>query len=162
MAIRNQKDFCSGILFIVAGIAFAWGASTYKVGVGANMGPGYFPLILGVALAVLGSVIALQAVVAKSKNGEKIGTFAWKPLFFIILANLVFGICIGGLDAIGLPPLGLIIGIFALTFIAAYAGDEFRVREAFVLAIILSTLSYFAFVKFLNLQFPVWPDFINF
>jgi len=161
MKIKSQKDFFSGAMFIGVGIAFAIGASNYSVGSGAKMGPGYFPLILGVLLTFLGAVIAFKALVTPPSDGDKIGAFAWKPLFFIILANLVFGACIGGLPAFGLPPLGLILGIFLLTIIAAYGGDEFRIKEVMVLAVILSVISYMAFIVLLKLQFPVWPAFIQ-
>ena len=161
MKIKSQKDFFSGAMFIGVGIAFAIGASNYSVGSGAKMGPGYFPLILGVLLTFLGAVIAFKALVTPPSDGDKIGAFAWKPLFFIILANLVFGACIGGLPAVGLPPLGLILGIFLLTIIAAYGGDEFRIKEVMVLAVILSVISYMAFIVLLKLQFPVWPAFIQ-
>lgn len=161
MEMKSQKDFFSGAMFIVVGIAFAIGASNYSVGSGAKMGPGYFPLILGVLLTFLGAVIAFKALVTPTSDGDKIGAFAWKPLFFIILANLVFGACIGGLPAVGLPPLGLILGIFLLTIIAAYGGDEFRIKEVMVLAVILSVISYMAFIVLLKLQFPVWPAFIQ-
>lgn len=161
MVIKSQKDFYSGLLFMIVGTAFALGANTYEVGSGANMGPGYFPLILGVILTILGGIIIFKATVSRAKNGDKVGTLAWKPMFFIILANLAFGACIEGLPAIGLPPLGLIVGIFILTFTAAYAGDEFRKREIVILAIILSILSYVAFIWLLDLQFPAWPLFVK-
>lgn len=161
MNIKSQKDFFSGLMFMVVGVAFAWGASTYTVGSGARMGPGYFPLVLGVLLAVLGAAITFKALVVETVDGDKIGSFAWKPLFFIILANLVFGACIGGLPAIGLPPLGLILGIVLLTFIAANAGSEFNAKEVMILSLILSALSYLAFIVLLKLQFPVWPVFFK-
>ncbi len=160
MNIKSQKDFFSGLMFMSVGVAFAWGASTYTIGNGARMGPGYFPLALGVLLAVLGCVITFKALVVETVDGDKIGKFAWKPLIFIILANLVFGAMIGGLPSIHLPPLGLIAGIYALTFIACLAGDEFKFKEAFALGTILAVMSYFAFIVLLKLQFPVWPAFI--
>ena len=52
--IKSQKDFFSGLMFMLVGGAFAWGATGYTVGNGARMGPGYFPLLLGIVLAVLG------------------------------------------------------------------------------------------------------------
>ncbi|MCF8167644.1 MAG: tripartite tricarboxylate transporter TctB family protein [Rhodoferax sp.] len=157
MNIKSQKDFFSGLMFMCIGVAFAWGASAYTIGNGARMGPGYFPLALGVLLAVLGGIITFKALVVETMDGDKIGKFAWKPLFFIILANLVFGAMIGGLPRFNLPPMGLIIGIYALTFIASFAGDEFKFKEVAILATILAVLSYLAFIKLLNLQFPVWP-----
>ena len=160
MHIKSQKDFFSGLLFMSVGTAFAWGATTYKMGSGARMGPGYFPLILGVILAVLGCALAAKALIVTTHGGEKIGKFAWKPLFFIITANLVFGAAIGGLPGIGLPPLGLIAGIYLLTFIAAKGGEEFKLKEVAILATILSLMSHLAFIVLLKLQFPVWPTFI--
>ena len=84
------------------GVAFAWGASTYTIGSGARMGPGYFPLVLGVLLAILGGIITFKALVVETVDGDEIGKIAWKPLFFIILANVVFGAMIGGLPSVGL------------------------------------------------------------
>lgn len=160
MAIKSQKDFFSGLLFIIVGIAFAWGATTYKVGDAARMGPGYFPLMLGVLLAVLGIVVTFNALVVETEDGDKIGSFAWKPLFFIILSNLTFGVLLGGLPGLGLPYMGLIAAIIALTFLAALAGDEFDFKEVLVLSIILAVGCYFTFIVALKLQFPAWPAFI--
>ena len=148
-------------MFTVVGVAFAWGASDYTLGNGARMGPGYFPLVLGVLLAVLGALITFNALVVGAVGGDKIGSIAWRPLFFIIAANLVFGAALGGLPSIGLPPMGLIVGIFALTFIASNAGDDFSFKEVAILATILAVLSYAAFILLLKLQFPVWPAFFK-
>jgi hypothetical protein len=161
MKIKSQKDFFSGLMFTVVGVAFAWGASDYTLGNGARMGPGYFPLVLGVLLAVLGALITFNALVVGAVGGDKIGSIAWRPLFFIIAANLVFGAALGGLPSIGLPPMGLIVGIFALTFIASNAGDDFSFKEVAILATILAVLSYAAFILLLKLQFPVWPAFFK-
>lgn len=161
MKIKSQKDFFSGLMFMSVGVAFAWGASTYNIGEGARMGPGYFPLVLGVLLAAIGAFTIFESLVVETEDGEKIGSFAWKPLVFIIGANVAFGILLGGIPRIGLPAFGLIAGIYALVFIASLAGDEFRWKEVLVLATVLAVGSYLAFVKLLNLQFPVWPSFIT-
>jgi len=159
--IKSQKDFFSGLMFMGVGVAFAWGASSYTIGNGARMGPGYFPLVLGVLLAFLGGIITFKALVVETMDGDKIGSFAWRPLIFIILANVVFGALLGGLPSIGLPSMGLIAGIYALTFVACLAGEKFNFKEAFILATILAVFSYLAFIKLLNLQFPVWPAFVG-
>ena len=59
MRIKSQKDFFAGLLYAVVGIGFAWGATTYNIGDGARMGPGYFPLILGIVLAAIGGFVIL-------------------------------------------------------------------------------------------------------
>jgi Tripartite tricarboxylate transporter TctB family len=159
--IKSQKDFFSGLMFTAVGVAFAWGATTYTIGNGARMGPGYFPLMLGILLSILGGFIMFQALVIETADGEKIGSFAWKPLGFIIGANLLFGVLLGGLPKFGIPPMGLIAGIFGLTIVASMAGERFNLKEVLVLATILSIGSYLAFVMLLKLQFPVWPTFIT-
>ncbi len=161
MNIKSQKDFFSGLLFMTVGIAFAWGATTYKVGDGARMGPGYFPLMLGVLMAILGAVITFKALVVETEDGDKIGSWAWKPLFFIIAGNLMFGLLLGGLPSIKFPAFGLIAAIYALTLISAMAGEEFKLREVLVLATVLAVMSYVTFIMLLKLQFPVWPAFIT-
>ncbi len=161
MRIKSQQDFWSGLMFMAVGIAFAWGATTYTIGEGARMGPGYFPLMLGILLTALGAFIVFEAMVVETEDGEPIGKWAWKPLGFIIGANLLFGILLGGLPSLGIPAMGLIVAIFGLTFVAALAGDEFKVKEVLILAIVLAIGSYLAFIVLLNLQFQVWPTFIT-
>ena len=159
--IKSEKDFYSGLLFMTVGVGFAWGATSYKIGDASRMGPGYFPLLLGILLAIVGLVVMLLSLVVETEDGDPVGAIAWKPLFFIILSNLTFGVLLGGLPSIGLPYMGLMAAIVALTFISAMAGEEFAFKEALILAIVLAGLSYVAFIALLSLQFPAWPAFIS-
>jgi hypothetical protein len=160
--IKSQKDFFSGLMFIAVGIAFAWGATTYSIGEGARMGPGYFPLMLGILLAGLGAFILFQALVVETEDGEKLGRWAWRPLVFVIGANLAFGVLVGGLPSIGLPAMGMVLAIYALTVISSFAqGGRFRWRETLILATILAVGSWVAFIWVLKLQVRVWPAFIS-
>jgi hypothetical protein len=159
--IKSQKDFFSGLMFMLVGGAFAWGATGYTVGNGARMGPGYFPLLLGIVLAVLGALITFYSFVEHTGDGDKVGAFAWRPIVFILGANVVFGVLLGGLPSLGVPPMGLIAAIFALVFIASHAGGAFEVKEVAILAAILAAGSYLAFIVLLKLQMPVWPTFIT-
>jgi hypothetical protein len=161
MKIKSQKDFWSGLMFLGVGIAFAWGATNYTVGEGARMGPGYFPLMLGILLTLIGVFITFEALVVETEDGEPIGAFAWKPLFFIIFSNLVFGVLLAGLPKLGIPAMGLIVAIYALTFIASMAGEEHSNKQVAILATVLAIGSYLAFILLLKLQFPVWPSFIS-
>ena len=161
MNIKSQKDFFSGLMFTAVGVAFAWGATKYSLGTAARMGPGYFPTMLGVLMVVLGGVITFKAMVVETEDGDKVGSWAWKPLLFIIAANLLFGLMLGGLPRIKFPAFGLIVGIYVLTFVASLAGEEFKFKEVAVLATVLAIMSYLAFIVLLKLQFPVWPAFIT-
>jgi hypothetical protein len=160
--IKSQKDFFSGLMFAIVGGSFASGAYfNYSLGSGARMGPGYFPMVLGIVLTLLGLAVIAKSLLSHAPDGDKIGKWAWKPLAFIIGANVLFGIMIGGLPSIGLPSMGMVAGIYALVLVASMAGDKFSLKESLILATILSVGSYLAFIKLLNQQFPLWPAFIT-
>ena len=161
MHIKSHTDFYSGVMFTAVGGAFAIGATTYNIGDGARMGPGYFPLMLGIILAILGVIIIAEGLIVETADGEPVGKWAWKPLFFVILANLAFGVLLGGLPSIGVPAMGMIIAIYALTIISSLAGEHFKLRDVLVLSTILAVGSYIAFIWALKLQIQVWPTFIT-
>lgn len=159
--IKSQKDFFSGLMFAIIGGAFAWGATSYSVGTGARMGPGYFPLLLGILLAILGAFTVFYSLVEHTEDGDKVGKFVWRPIVYVLGANVAFGILLAGLPSLGVPAMGLIVAIFALVIIASKAGDRFNLKEVLILAAVLSVGSYTAFIMLLKLQMPVWPTFIT-
>ncbi|MCX2865725.1 tripartite tricarboxylate transporter TctB family protein [Paucibacter sp. PLA-PC-4] len=149
MKIKSQKDFWSGLMFLVVGIGFAWGATEYSFGSSARPGPGYFPFGLGILLAILGGAVLFKALTIESEGGDPIGGVAWKPLLIIVAAVVLFGVM--------LPRLGLAITLPVLIVFSAMAGDEFRWRGAVLSAVVLTAGSWFIFVWGLNLVLPVWP-----
>ena len=91
MQIKSQKDFWSGLMFIVVGIAFAWGSLNYSFGSSARPGPAYFPFGLGVLMAVLGAFVLFGAMTIETEDGDRIGPWAWRPLVVMVLALVLFG-----------------------------------------------------------------------
>ena len=160
MKLVSQKDFVSGIMFMAVGGAFAWGAVDYQIGEAARMGPGYFPFMLGILLAILGGLVIFGAFKSGAPGGDKIGAIAWRPLVFILGANLLFGALLVGIPKFGIPAFGLIVAIFGLVIMAGYAREGARFKDSLILAACLAAGSYLAFVKLLNLQFPVLPWFL--
>ena len=161
MKIRSHKDFFSGLMFLGIGVAFVWGASTYRMGVADRMGPGYFPLILGILMTILGVLITLKALTLKTEEGDRVGPWAWKPMLFILGANVVFGVLFVGLPSFKLPATGMIAAIFALTTIASLAGGQVPLSRSLILAAVLASISYCLSFSLLHLPFPVWPAFIT-
>jgi hypothetical protein len=118
MKIKSQKDFLSGLMFIVTGLAFALGALHYTFGDSARPGPGYFPAGLGVLMAILGAFVLFEALTIETDDGGPIGRFAWKPLITIPLAVALFGLTV--------IPLGLSVALPLLIIVSSLAGGEFR------------------------------------
>ena len=54
MKIKSQRDFCSGLLFLLLGGVCATTAAGYRVGTSGEPGEGFFPLVLSVMLMMLG------------------------------------------------------------------------------------------------------------
>lgn len=161
MLVRNQKDFGAGLMFSAVGVAFALGAREYSLGTLGRMGPGFFPMVLGILLAVLGLVITVRALGAERSESGRITPIAWKPLLCIIGANIVFGILLGGLPAIGLPEMGFVFAIVALVFLSSAAGHQFKLRETALVAVALTVGGWVVFVELLDLPFRLWPAFIT-
>ena len=57
MRIRAPKDFWSGLMFCGFAAVGILAARGYSLGAAGKMGPGYFPLLLGLVLGALGAIL---------------------------------------------------------------------------------------------------------
>jgi hypothetical protein len=172
LKIKSERDFWAGLMFVVVGVVFAFGASHYSMGpacppqdpcsaslwarlsqLSARPGAGYFPLGLSILLVLLGAVVLFKALTIESDGGDRIGAFAWRPLIVIVVAIAVFGAM--------LEPLGLALTVPVLIAIASLAGDEFRWKGVVVNAVVLTFGSWLVFVWGLKLTIPLWPAFVG-
>ncbi len=153
MKIKSERDFWSGLMFLLVGLGFAWGATTYSFGSSARPGPGYFPFGLGILLAVLGASVLFKALTIETEDGEKVGPFAWKPLIVILFSVALFGAI--------LPRLGMLISLPLLIAISSWASDEFSWKATIGNAVVLITMSWLIFIKGLSLIIPMWPTFLG-
>ncbi|HWH82174.1 MAG TPA: tripartite tricarboxylate transporter TctB family protein [Burkholderiaceae bacterium] len=153
MQIKSQRDFVSGLMFIVVGVVFAVGATNYSMGSSAKPGAGYFPLILSVLMAILGAVVLFKSLTIETEGGDPIGAIAWRPLLVIVASILVFGFA--------LPKLGMFLTIPLLIVMVSFAGDEFGWMGVVVNSIVLTAGSWVIFIWGLNLTIPLKPWFMG-
>jgi putative tricarboxylic transport membrane protein len=147
MRIRAPKDFWSGVMFCGFAVVAILAARGYSLGSAGKMGPGYFPLLLGGVLAVLGAILIARSIVM---TDEPPGRFHVLPLAIVVVAVCLFGIMI--------EPLGLVLSLAVLTLLAAAAGRPFRPLEAVALTAALIVLSVGVFVYALSLPLNLWPS----
>jgi hypothetical protein len=140
-------------MFLVIGIAFAVGSRNYSLGTSARPGPGYFPLMLSVIMAILGAIVLFKSLTIESEGGDPVGAIAWRPLLVIVGAIAVFALLI--------PKLGMIVTIPIVIAVVSFAGDEFHLGEVLINATVLTAASWAIFVLGLKLTIPVWPTFIG-
>lgn len=149
-SIRNPKEFGSGCLFTLAGLAAIGLGAAYPVGTAARMGPGYFPRGLGMILVVLGLILVFKSL---RTQGSRISIPTIKPLVIVLGSVVLFGLTV--------VPLGLVLATILLIVVASTASHEFRWKEALIASVLLAGFVVVAFHYGLQLQLPTWPAFIS-
>jgi hypothetical protein len=147
----SRKDLLAGATFVAFGLAFAVTASTYEVGSALRMGPGYFPVVLGGLLVVLGILIGVKGFVAG--EGDEFGPIPWKAAALLVGALFFFGFTVRGL--------GLVPSVFVAVFLSAMAGRGVRPFPAAVIAGSLTGLSVLIFVAVLQLRLPLFGPWLQ-
>jgi fumarate reductase subunit C len=116
------------------------------------MGPGYFPLVLGGVLTMLGLVVSLRSF-SRGEERRKAQSFRVKPVVLVLSSIVLFGLL--------LRPLGLVFSTVILIMISSMASDEFKKKEAILSALVLLAIVLIIFVYALKFQIPVWPSFLT-
>ena len=116
MKIKNYQDFYAGLMFVIFGGLAAWLSTSYSMGTGARMGPGYFPFWLGVILAVLGALTLFKAIGVSDGKEHRISL---KPLV-IFIAMMAFSLLAGLIGAS--PNASLAIGTIAGCVLSFFIG----------------------------------------
>jgi hypothetical protein len=143
-AALGSKDFWSGALFLAVGTFFVVQSRSYRIGTAMQMGPAYFPTVLGALLALIGLVLVVRALV---KPGFAVGRLAFGKVGLITLATVLF--------ALLLRRTGLIAALVLLVLTSAYASRRFRWPVALILAAALAAGSSLLFVRLLQLPLPL-------
>ncbi|MGV6874541.1 tripartite tricarboxylate transporter TctB family protein [Pseudochelatococcus sp. B33] len=147
MKIRNQTDTASGLFFIILGGGFAAGASNYRLGSAANMGPGYFPFWVGLALAAIGAVVLIHAF--RDPQPKPISAWDIRGLLLVLLSVVLFGLLI--------RTAGLVVTISLVALVSSFAGRDVTWKATLVTIAVALVISVAIFSYILGLQIPVWP-----
>jgi hypothetical protein len=147
---RALKDILAGLIFIGFGGAFAVIATTYEVGTTLEMGPGYFPLVLGVLLALLGVAIIVKGFIGE--EGLPMGRVPWRAIALVTAALIVFGVTVRGL--------GLVPSVFLTTTLAGYAGPRSGPVLPVIIAAGITLVTILIFVVGLQLRLPLFGPWI--
>jgi hypothetical protein len=148
MFIRNQRAFTAGALFLAVAVFYFTMSFNYMQGTSARMGPGFFPKMVAILLALIGVGVLISSVTPRA-HIEKLERWDLKGLLWITGSVALFGLL--------LPSFGLVIALAALVFVSSYASPEFGWRGTLVNTVVLVIFCVGTFVYGINLQFPVWP-----
>ena len=131
----------AGLLFAAFGALVVALAAPYPAGHMQRMGPGWMPRALGWTLVVLGTGLAVAALLAR--RAEDPPARDTRPLLCLLAAVAAF--------AVLLEPAGLVVAILACVAIARLAERPYRVLETAALAVFLAALCAAVFVGGLGL-----------
>ena len=144
--VYKSQDFYAGLLFIFFGVFAVVVAQNYPMGSTEQMGPGFFPTILGGCLALVGLIVLGRTLCFSTEAIEPLG---FRPLLLILGSVLAF--------AFVFEPLGLVVATLVLVVISCLGGWEFRFREMVFSCLILAVMAVGIFIYGLRLPFKVWP-----
>ncbi len=143
--LYNNRDALAGLLFMALGTIGFIVALSYPFGSLQEMGPGFFPRVLGVILFGFGIVTLLKGL----RSGEQVdGSWSWVPLSLLAAALIAFGWL---MERFGLLP-----ALVVLIVTSARAGKEFRLKETAVLTVVLCLLAMAIFVWGLGLPYSLF------
>lgn len=146
----RQRNLTGGVLLALAGAAAALRSLTnLHIGTPANMGPGFFPLVLGLCLAACGAALALAARADTDPGAaEERPEINLRAIGFVIIAVAVF--------ALAVRPLGLVPAAFLLVLVAGFADRRSTPRLILPLAAGLALTSWLIFLVGLQMPLPAF------
>ena len=147
----DRKNLASGLFFLVFGAAVAIGATRYPIGTASRMGPGYFPLGVGICLVVVGLVVLVSAF--RSGEVSTLGPWPLRGPAIVLAAVVLFGAL--------LEPMGLLVAISALLTVSAIAHPAYSWRLVALSILVLLPLTWAIFILGLGLQLPLLPIFLR-
>ena len=149
LGIIDNRDAVAGALFLAAGLAGGALATAYPLGSAMRMGPGYFPLLLGIALAVLGAVLLLRSLRLGAGRETLRGSLSWRPAAFVGAGVIAF--------ALLAQEQGLLLATLTLTLLSGLARRGARLAELLGLGAALSAFGVAVFSFGLGLPLPILP-----
>jgi hypothetical protein len=148
--LLKKRDFYAGGLMTLLGAAVTLDSLTYTLGTLTHMGPGMFPMMLGVTLTFVGVLILGTAIVTPLGDDERI--LPEKPEWFAwgcILAGPVAFIILG--EFFGLVP-----ATFACVLIPALGDRTATLKGSAILAAGVTVVGVALFVYVLKIPFPMF------
>ncbi|MCW0001534.1 tripartite tricarboxylate transporter TctB family protein [Pararhizobium sp. YC-54] len=144
-----SKDFWAGVVFAVIGATGLVQGISLERGTASHMGPGYFPMMLCLAMLAIASVLIVRSAVVRYQDRLSL-TGIW-PLILICLSIIAF--------ALLLEPAGMVIAMPVAVLIAGCACLDSRRSEVLASAIGLTVFCIAVFRYGLELPIPVLPNF---
>jgi hypothetical protein len=149
--LNPHKDVLGGILISGFGVAVAaHSLSAFAIGTLSQMGPGFFPLTLGVILFLSGVAIAVKGHLSEARAGRETMRHPpeWRAWSLI---------CLGIASFVVLAKYaGMVPATFSIVFISALGDRQNNWHHALFLALAMAVVSVVVFWWALQIQLPLF------
>ena len=146
----DKSSLVAGGVMIAIGAFVLIDVSGMRLGTPTRMGPGFYPMLIGIACIILGLMIAILEARAHLEPDETMtdrGPAVWRSRLFVPLSMLVF--------ALLLRPAGLAPACIGLVCVACFAAPHFSLMRMIGLAVVTPVLAWVIFVLALGLPFDM-------
>jgi len=128
---RDDKRLLAGLLFLLMGVPAAWISSGYSLYGDEGLGAGAFPLMISIALSLVGAAEVVLSLRSQQRKGVQFRE--WRALFFLILGVVGFGVLA--------EPAGLLVAIGWTVACSCLSTPQFKIIEAIIILISLIAIS---------------------
>ncbi len=162
--IDPTLDLYSGALFTAIGLGAMITARNYPMGSIDRMGPGFFPMVLGAIMAVLGIVLVLKNLEgfrqsyrrqyaspapARDDSSRQDGMIRAARSILFVLGGMSF-------FALTIEHIGLLLSVVGLVIICSFAEPGMKWRPTLLLALFMAALSAAIFRYGIGLPLQLW------
>jgi hypothetical protein len=147
----RRTDSWAGLLCVAIGGVTLWQANSYSIGTLAQMGPGFYPAILGVLLTGVGVLIVLAGgapVEADPLHDMPAGP-EWRGRLCILGGMAVFILTV--------ERLGMVMATFGCVLVAAMGDRRATLSASVALAGAITVFGALLFHGLLGIALPLWP-----
>jgi predicted MFS family arabinose efflux permease len=147
--VNAPKELIAGAIYIVVGTALFFGAQNYPIGTARQMGPGYFPALVGLVLLAFGIAAFVKGLLAKKQ--DPLPDNKVMPLVMLLASVISFALLI--------ESAGLVIASFFCIGFACYQRWRTKPLEVFLTYLGVTIFNVVVFIEIFGLPFKIfWWD----
>jgi len=150
LRILSVQDLGSGLIFMSFGAIAVVLAPSYHIGTALRMGPGYFPLILGGLMVLVGAALILRSF---RVTDPPPALPRLRPFAAVIAAAAIFALIV---DSAGVVVTSIV--TLTITYSGVRGGNR---RELLLLCIGMTAAVCVVFIYILGMPLYIWPPLWN-
>lgn len=132
---KFSAEGLTGVVFLVLGMGvFFYTYNEVEIGSLQEMGPGFFPAIMSIIVAILGGCVTIGSIIKQSQLIEK---YNFKAMILVSIGLIFFALLI--------EKLGLLFAILGLVVVSSFADSKLTIKQKILLFLGLFLIAFLVF-----------------